>query len=387
MSLVIDGVLVAMPPPPGYVVDFQNPQRNSVTTAYIVSGFGMLLSSFFAFQRLYVKTVIRKKLGVDDALLVIAWLTVVALQGLLLDAYRQGYMGIHGWEMSFEKFQLFAYMSGYISSTIYTIPTTLSKIVILMFLLEVNAVQKWYRLSIYLAMIFVSGAGIGIFFSSLFGCWPVRKSYDLAFPADEGICIDRPAMYQATAALGCITDIIIISIPIPMLLSLQMSWRKKVGLFFLFAIGSATVITSVIRLVLLIQILTNVDQPWGAGYVTIWILVEGNLLIMCACLSTLRHFFRHVAPSFLSSRRTKADSNINKHGGADGSLQLPTIGQISSHGNKRNNQFLRLDGREVETQVYAGRLSTDDKRSDEHSDRGILQTKTTQITYNTKPPH
>lgn len=59
--------------------------------------------------------------------------------------------------------------------------------------------------------------------------------------ADVGSCIDRSAMFQATAGLGVATDVIMIAIPIPMVLGLQLSAKKKAALLCLFGIGSAYV--------------------------------------------------------------------------------------------------------------------------------------------------
>lgn len=64
----VNGVLVAIPPPDGYVVDFENPQRRSVTATYTICGVGMTLALFFMLQRLYVKIFIRNKFGVDDGM-------------------------------------------------------------------------------------------------------------------------------------------------------------------------------------------------------------------------------------------------------------------------------------------------------------------------------
>ncbi|KLU85267.1 hypothetical protein MAPG_04295 [Magnaporthiopsis poae ATCC 64411] len=381
MAAIVNGVPVVMPPPPGYVVDFANPQRNSVEAAYTIGSIGMTLALFFVFQRFYVKLVIRKKVGLDDGLLIGAWLGSIAIQALVLRSFAKGYMGVHGWEIPLDLFQQFAYTGGYVNSVVYPIPTVLSKTVILLFLLEINAVQKWYRWSIYTTMFVVVAAGIGIFFASVFPCWPIAKSYDLAFPPNVGSCINRPAMYQATAALGVITDVMIIGIPVPMVLSLHISRNKKIGLLILFAIGSATVITSIVRLYLLITILDDVDQTWGGGPVSVWILVEANLLIMCACLSTLRHFFRAVAPGFLSSSRgSKGKKASGRLSGTEGS-ELQTIGQISSKGRGKKHFLKLIDGRaDLESQAYAGRSSDETKRSDEASDRGIVQTKTTKVT-------
>ncbi|KAJ4157626.1 hypothetical protein NW754_009270 [Fusarium falciforme] len=47
MAAVVNGVPVAIPPPEGYEVDFDNPQRNSVTAAYWLFGVGNFLALLF----------------------------------------------------------------------------------------------------------------------------------------------------------------------------------------------------------------------------------------------------------------------------------------------------------------------------------------------------
>ncbi|KAL2887636.1 hypothetical protein HOO65_050757 [Ceratocystis lukuohia] len=124
-----------------------------------------------------------------------------------------------------------------------------------------------------------------------------RKGWD--FRITSGSCIDRPAMYQATAGIGMATDVLIFAIPIPMAMRLQMSRRHRIGLVFLFFVGSITVITSIVRLVLLVTSLYEDDLPWSAGLITIWVLIESNLMVMCACLPTLRLFIRTMWPRIL----------------------------------------------------------------------------------------
>lgn len=62
----INGVEVLVDPPPGYIVDFDNPQRNGVPEAYYLAGFGIAWSAIFMAQRLYVKIAISKGLQADD---------------------------------------------------------------------------------------------------------------------------------------------------------------------------------------------------------------------------------------------------------------------------------------------------------------------------------
>lgn len=66
MAAVVNGVPVAIPPPEGYEVDFDNPQRNSVTEAYWLFGVGNFLALLFMLQRGYVRLVIQKTLRLED---------------------------------------------------------------------------------------------------------------------------------------------------------------------------------------------------------------------------------------------------------------------------------------------------------------------------------
>ncbi|KAH6884932.1 hypothetical protein B0T10DRAFT_577330 [Thelonectria olida] len=386
----VNGVLVAIPPPDGYVVDFDNPQRNSVTATYVICGIGMTLALFFLLQRLYVKAFIRNTFGVDDVLLIIAWLGSITIQALTLRSFVEGWMGVHAWEIPFAKFQKAVFWANYINSIVYTVPTCLSKIVILLFMLEINSNQPWYRWTVFITMFVVAGSSIGIFFASVFPCTPLHKAWDLSLAPEVGSCIDRPAMFQATAGLGVATDVIILAIPIPMVVGLQLSVKKKIALLLLFAIGSATVITSMVRLALLKFQLDKIDTTWGGGPIHAWIGVEANLLIMCACLSTLRHFVKTVAPRLLSS--TRGTSTGRSKTALSSGHELQTIGGTGRSGNRAPySQFdepfstaARAEsgyGWQTERNMKAGSVDGKSSNDDGGSDKGILQTTTTRVYY------
>lgn len=62
----VNGVVVAMAPPDGYVVDFDNPQRRSVLAVYCVAGIGMVCAFLFMLQRIYVKLYVHGSFWIDD---------------------------------------------------------------------------------------------------------------------------------------------------------------------------------------------------------------------------------------------------------------------------------------------------------------------------------
>lgn len=157
----------------------------------------------------------------------------------------------------------------YLNPIIYAPPTALAKLVLLMFYLKMGNQSKLFLWSVY-AVIFINvGSNVGIFFSAIFCCNPIRMGWDIT--VTDGTCINRTALFKATAAFGVITDVLIISLPVPTVLGLQMSRSKKVGILLMFTLGGATVVTSIVRLILLIKSLNlSGDPTWGAGPVSLW---------------------------------------------------------------------------------------------------------------------
>jgi hypothetical protein len=62
----INGTITLIPPPAGYVVDFENPQLHYVTQSYIVAAVEMTLCLLFLIQRLYTKIVLMKSFQLED---------------------------------------------------------------------------------------------------------------------------------------------------------------------------------------------------------------------------------------------------------------------------------------------------------------------------------
>jgi hypothetical protein len=66
-------------------------------------------------------------------------------------------------------------------------------------------------------------------------CTPVRRAWQLDIP---GKCINYNAVGWANAGLNIFQDILIVILPIGELRSLQISSKKKIGLYAMFGVGS-----------------------------------------------------------------------------------------------------------------------------------------------------
>ncbi|KNB19171.1 hypothetical protein FOXG_16597 [Fusarium oxysporum f. sp. lycopersici 4287] len=67
-SYPVNGVITFLPPPEGYVVDFNNPQQQDALKHFLIFGILGSLAIFCLLQRLYVKYYITRGLKIDDDL-------------------------------------------------------------------------------------------------------------------------------------------------------------------------------------------------------------------------------------------------------------------------------------------------------------------------------
>ncbi|KAH7041603.1 uncharacterized protein B0I36DRAFT_205490, partial [Microdochium trichocladiopsis] len=291
---ITNGVLTILPAPAGYEVDFEHPRRIGIPETYWVVGVGNAISILFFAQRIYTKIAILRKFSWDDAFFVLSWACCVAVQVLCCHLYGSGSMGVHAWEIPIQKYSQFSLLV-MISSAVYAPGTCFAKLSLLCFYYRLTAI-RWFRLSTLFMVFFVVGGYLGIFFSLIFGCNPVQKTWDVTV---QGTCINTAALYIATAVLGVVSDLLLLAMPIPIVLGLQLRTFQKAGIILLFVIGSMTLVTSIVRLVLLFPMLVDFDQTWAVVDPFTWICVEANLLVVCASLCTLRKFVLTMCPRLM----------------------------------------------------------------------------------------
>ena len=206
--------------------------------------------------------------------------------------------------------------------------------------------QKSLQSGIYLVMTVVIGYSFALVFALIFSCRPIAKAWDASI--STGTCINRPAVYYATAIVNIVTDLAILGIPIPVVWKLQMPTQQKIGLILMFTVGSAyifslsisrggianrstsrTVFTSIIRLVTLRPLLTAIDQSWEVAQPAMWIVVEASLVIVCGCLPTLKQFLRRHAPALIGERTRSKGTHKTPYSGDNRIFRTTQISQTN----------------------------------------------------------
>ncbi len=116
----------------------------------------------------------------------------------------------------------------------YPFIVTPAKISILLFYNRIFSTPKFRVLSYAISFI-VIGTGIGVFFSAILQCSPVRFAWDKSIKG--GTCFDQTAFFRYVSLPQILTDAVILIMPLPFVWRLQTPMMQKVALTGVFLLG------------------------------------------------------------------------------------------------------------------------------------------------------
>ncbi|KAL9105598.1 MAG: hypothetical protein Q9227_009256 [Pyrenula ochraceoflavens] len=144
-------------------------------------------------------------------------------------------------------------------------------------------------------------------------CRPISKFWNAE---EDGTCGNQNDGFAAVSAVDIFVDLLIIFLPIPHILRLNMATSKKVGLTAIFLLGLVTIAITAVRI--WVQLSTPyTDFTYHSTPIYIWTAVEWAVAMMVACGAGLRPVLEKVmtlkAVSWLlSSWRTSSQHSSNK---------------------------------------------------------------------------
>ncbi|OLN89656.1 hypothetical protein CCHL11_10039, partial [Colletotrichum chlorophyti] len=292
---VTNGTETFLKPPDGYVVKFDHPQQQLVLEHYVLSGIGVPIALLALLQRLYTKIWLSNGFQIDD------------------NSISEGGMCAHAWEMPLTRFERY-WLITYIAGPTFVLCNGFSKLSLLILYLQISP-QRKFRLAVWTGILFVATATALVASIMVVRCTPVRKGFDIRL--DEGSCIDADILYMGNSVANIITDIILFVLPIPMVCSLRMGFGHKMAIMAIFSLGSIysrTLATSIMKLILLPQLLKSSDPSWDSAPANVWSFVETNLFIICGSIPTLRKFLHSLAPKLKAEAQKPSKDPYLAHG-------------------------------------------------------------------------
>lgn len=98
------------------------------------------------------------------------------------------------------------------------------------------ATERHFRIICHLSIAYITLSSTAILLVNLFGCAPISGSWDRR-PSTHSVCITTPLFYYVAETNNAFTDLLLIVLPIPILVRLQLEWRVKLGLVAMFTMG------------------------------------------------------------------------------------------------------------------------------------------------------
>jgi hypothetical protein len=86
----------------------------------------------------------------------------------------------------------------------------------------------------YILLVVVTGATAWGIIGVIFMCKPVQKYWD---PGTPGSCLDVELHFWSSAIIGIVLDFTLWLLPMPVIGTLNLVGRQKIGLVFVFGLG------------------------------------------------------------------------------------------------------------------------------------------------------
>ncbi|KAL3296981.1 integral membrane protein [Colletotrichum asianum] len=264
------------PPPDG--VDLSESQATKNNAIVIVL---LVIAALSVAGRLFARSKYGPGLSLDDYAIVVAWVLVAATAGMVI-AIGQAGAGRHVWALGLL----------YIYSFVFCTAVLTTKISILLF---------YWRVFMGNLLSFRFSIWIGAF---LVGSYPIYFMITMGFccnPLGLSTCLDVGHFFFILAIINLITDVILLAIPVPEILKLQMSKDKKIAVCGILGLGGFVCIASAVRVHYLKVFSTATDITWMMGPVAIWSSVEPSVGIFSACLPSFKPLLRAIRGNNMAS--------------------------------------------------------------------------------------
>ncbi|KAJ5053864.1 uncharacterized protein L3040_000154 [Drepanopeziza brunnea f. sp. 'multigermtubi'] len=195
---------------------------------------------------------------------------------------------------------------------LYGVTLCLIKCSIISFYSRIFGASKSFRISALVAVGILIAWALSVILETFLLCRPLSFNWDQTLA--NGVCGDRNAVYVTAGAVNVVTDFMVMALPVPHILTLQLHWRRKAELILMFSLGIFITIISVIRIKSL-QVISFADPTYTLPMGLLWTTLEPCLCIINANMPMVRTYVVAVAPKMLGST---ADQTTR--------IQTPTIG-------------------------------------------------------------
>ncbi|KAH6646169.1 hypothetical protein BKA67DRAFT_541154 [Truncatella angustata] len=226
-------------------------------------------------------------------------------------------LGSDIWAVSFDDITL--NLKGlYTLFILYITSRDLVRLSILLFYLRIFGESQQARRLIQFTFVLILACCIAFDFAIIFGCTPINHFWTSWDGQHEGRCISTNGIFWAGAFVVIAIDLWVMLIPLPFIVRLNFSLRKKILSAIMFTFGIFVIIVSLYRLKTINRFTLSKNPTLDFVDVGVWSGLELYVGIICACLPNFHSLLKPVfawMDSRLSSRTTPSNHDVGAAGG------------------------------------------------------------------------
>ncbi|CAG9977908.1 unnamed protein product [Clonostachys byssicola] len=268
--------------------DHQNPERQGPGLLIIQLIF-CPLGIISVLARLYVRTVMVRRAGLDDWLMFTAMVAGVGVTVTVILATELYGWNIHVWDLTPSQATL-GRKASISAQTLFVIGSGLVKSSILISYLRIAPLDSWFRRLTQCSIPLVVTL-IMVFLIALWTqCRPPSAYWDMH---SGGKCIKEGPPLIAQSIIAVLADILVYVLPFPTLYHLRLPFSQRFVLLIIFSCGIIVIIAGCMRTYWVIQVVDETyDVTWDGFRMWTWTAIEVNLGVICGCVPTLRPLFK-----------------------------------------------------------------------------------------------
>lgn len=191
---------------------------------------------FVAIRFGYKLTAPTIKIDIDDWLVLAAMLSFIPAPVVAVHGTTANGFGKDIWALSPQHITTITRLC-YILGPLYFLQTVLVKLAIIGFYLRIFPMRETQRL-LWGTFIFTIAWGIVFVIVGIFPCTPISYFWNQWDGLHKGKCMDINAILWSHASFSVALDLWMLAVPLWQLRSLQLHWKRKVGVAFMFSVGT-----------------------------------------------------------------------------------------------------------------------------------------------------
>ncbi|EON62658.1 hypothetical protein W97_01882 [Coniosporium apollinis CBS 100218] len=295
-------VLLSFPLP-----NYDNPQTRGPALVIVNSTFISFVVIAVAL-RVYTRLYIKRWFGSDDYLICAALVSTVTLTIIVMLANTRYYWDRHVWDIPWNAVPGTLKVA-FAGKMTFIFAATFVRMSLLQFYYRLTRQCniRWSNWALHLTHAFNACICVAFVALTIFQCYPVSAYW--AFPLQMNKCLPEGPVTLGAGIVNCVADLLVASLPIPIVAQLQMPQRQRVGVVILLSLGFIVTTAGIVRTYFIWKSLMNsYDETWFAYPLWIAAVVEIDLAVICACAPAIRPLVTiYVSPIFsrFSTRLSK----------------------------------------------------------------------------------